>query len=147
MSYTVVTQLIYLALAVPLTIWVARVLNRHGQRFLVDVFVGNEELAQSVNTLLVIGFYLLSLGYVVLRLTTTGEIATAAEMISVLGSKVGTISIVLGVVHLTNVFVFHAMRRRAIESRQPAQHRGAQPRTGQPLPAPYPGHGYPDRGR
>src|SRR3979411_1263024 len=63
-NYTVVTYLIYLAISIGLTIWVARTLHRNGRIFLVDVFHGNEPLADSVNHLLVVGFYLISFGYV-----------------------------------------------------------------------------------
>lgn len=46
----------------PLTIWVARALQRYGKVFLLDVFDGDDVLAHAVNQLLVIGFYLLNLG-------------------------------------------------------------------------------------
>ncbi len=38
MDWTVATYVAYLLVAVPLTVWVARVLSRHGQVFLDDVF-------------------------------------------------------------------------------------------------------------
>ena len=63
MDLAVVTYLLYLAITVPLTIWVARALHRHGQVFLIDVFNGDERLANAVNQLLVIGFYLLNFGF------------------------------------------------------------------------------------
>ena len=46
------TYLLYLAIVVPLTVWVGRALRRHGEVFLVDVFGGDERLARSVNQLL-----------------------------------------------------------------------------------------------
>ena len=44
--------------------WVARTLHRNGRVFLVEAMDGNEPLADSVNTLLVMGFYLINIGYI-----------------------------------------------------------------------------------
>lgn len=54
----------YLAVAVPLTMYVAKNLYENGRVFLVECFKGNEELADSVNKLLLVGFYLVNLGFV-----------------------------------------------------------------------------------
>lgn len=63
---TVIAYGIYLGIAIPLTIWVARTLHKSGRIFLVDCFHGNEQLADSVNHLLVVGFYLVNIGFVAL---------------------------------------------------------------------------------
>ncbi len=53
--YIVESYLLYLAISIAVTIWVARTLHRSGRVFLVDAFGGNEALADSVNHLLVVG--------------------------------------------------------------------------------------------
>ena len=78
---TVTTYLIYLLVAVPLTIWVARTLSRNGRIFLVDVFHGNEDFADAVNRLLVVGFYLVNLGFVTLFLRTGDTVADAPRAV------------------------------------------------------------------
>ncbi len=110
---TVITYLIYLLIAVPLTIWVARTLSRNGRIFLVDVFHGNEDFADAVNRLLVVGFYLVNLGFVTLFLRTGDTVIDARGVIEQLSVKVGIVMVVLGVLHLLNVWVFNAFRRRS----------------------------------
>ena len=68
MNYIVVTYLLYLAISVTLTVWVAKTLHNNGRIFLVDAFHGNEPLADSINHLLLVGFYLINIGYVSLAL-------------------------------------------------------------------------------
>ena len=68
MNTIVVTYLSYVCISVMLTVWVAQTLHKNGRIFLVDVFHGNEALADSVNHLLVVGFYLINFGYVTLAL-------------------------------------------------------------------------------
>ena len=78
MNWIISTYLAYLAISIALTVWVARTLHKNGRIFLVDSFLGNEQLADSVNHLLVVGFYLMNIGYVALALKhgvalTTGQ--------------------------------------------------------------------------
>ena len=107
------TYLIYLVLSVALTIWVGRTLHKNGRVFLVDVFHGNEALADSVNHLLVVGFYLINFGYVSLALKLGYTIETAEQSVEALSVKIGMVLLVLGGMHLFNLFVFSRMRRRA----------------------------------
>ena len=113
LSVEIVTYLVYLAISISLTIWVAHTLHKNGRVFLVDVFHGNEPLADSVNHLLVVGFYLINLGYVSLALKLGYSLASAKEGIEALSVKVGMVLLVLGGMHFFNLFIFSRMRRRA----------------------------------
>jgi hypothetical protein len=110
---TTYAYLIYLAISIALTIWVARTLHKNGRVFLVDVFHGNEALADSVNHLLVVGFYLINFGYVSLALKLGYSVVSAQEAIEALSVKVGMVLLVLGGMHFFNLFIFSRMRRRA----------------------------------
>jgi len=110
---TTYTYLVYLGISIALTIWVARTLHKNGRVFLVDVFHGNEPLADSVNHLLVVGFYLINFGYVSLALKLGYTVASAQESIEALSVKVGMVLLVLGGMHFFNLFIFSRMRRRA----------------------------------
>lgn len=110
----VVTYLIYLTLSIALTVWVARTLHKNGRIFLVDVFKGDTALADSVNHLLVVGFYLINLGFVALALKLGYSVETAQQSIEALSSKVGQVSLVLGGMHFFNLFVFTRLRRRSM---------------------------------
>ncbi|MEU2592181.1 hypothetical protein ABZ630_15400, partial [Streptomyces albidoflavus] len=68
MDLTVVSYAVYLVVSIALTIWVARTLSRNGRLFIADVLHGDERLADAVNHLLVVGFYLVNLGFVALYL-------------------------------------------------------------------------------
>ena len=109
---------LYLAVTVPLTVFVARTLYRNGQLFLRDVFGGDDQLAAAVNHLLVVGFYLLNLGYVALFLQTSQRVGNGEQLLEVLTRRVGTVAMVLGMVHLANVWVLNRYRRRAIDAEQ-----------------------------
>ena len=69
-ALTVWTYALYLGISVSLTVWVARTLHRSGRLFLVRAFHGDEQLADSINHLLVVGFYLVNIGWVCLLYTS-----------------------------------------------------------------------------
>lgn len=117
MDVMVLTYAAYLLISVALTVWVARVLSSNGRAFLVDVFAGDGEIADSVNRLLVVGFYLINLGYVCLALRIGGDVNSLQGAFEVLSWKVGLVMLVLGAMHLFNFAVFSRVRRSAVRSR------------------------------
>jgi hypothetical protein len=112
MNAIVITYLLYLAISIALTVWVARTLFKNGRLFLVDVFQGNEALADSVNHLLVVGFYLINLGYISLALKLGYEVQDARDSIEALSVKIGLVLLVLGAMHFFNLFLFSRIRQR-----------------------------------
>jgi hypothetical protein len=121
--YVVTSYAIYLAISLALTVWVARTLERNGRVFLVDAFQGNAELADSVNRLLVVGFYLINAGYVALALSTSGNLGSTRAALELVSDKVGVVLLVLGFMHFFNLYLFHRLRKRGRE-------RAGQARTG-----------------
>jgi len=125
MNPTVITYLVYLLISISLTVWVARTLFRNGRVFLLTVFRDREALADSVNHLLVVGFYLLNLGFVSLFLRLGYEVADTRASIEALSQKVGLVLLVLGAMHFGNLFLLSQIRMR--ERRDPGTDDGPGP--------------------
>ena len=111
--YLVVVYVLYAAASVGLTVWLARTLSKNGAVFLRDVFRDTPDLAESVNRLLVVGFYLANLGYAFLLLKA-GPAETAIAAIETLSAKMGALLLSLAGMHFANLLVFHRIRRRAL---------------------------------
>ena len=112
MDIPVITYAAYVAISVFLTICVARTLHKNGRVFLVEVFSGDESLADSVNHLLVVGFYLINFGYVSLALKMGYDVANARAAVEALSWKIGFVLLVLGGMHFFNLIVFSRLHRR-----------------------------------
>src|SRR5438067_654816 len=112
MTITVYSYLFYIVISVILTIWVARTLHRNGRIFLVEAFRGNEQMADSVNHLLVVGFYLINVGFVSLALKYGDKPNTVQSAIEFVSTKVGLVLVVLGVMHFFNMFNFDKLRHK-----------------------------------
>ncbi|MFB6539540.1 hypothetical protein [Streptomyces noursei] len=118
MDLTVVAYVIYLVVSIGLTVWVSCTLSRNGRVFLADVLRGNEKLTDAVNHLLVVGFYLVNLGFVTLYLQDDATLATARQVFEALSKRLGVVLLVLGLMHLGNVFALNKFRRRGLMDRE-----------------------------
>ena len=103
----------YIVLSIGLTVWVGRTLFRNGRIFLVDAFHGNEPMADAVNHLLIVGFYLLNIGFVSLFLRWGVKPTGGVEVIEYVSTKIGVVLLVLGGIHYFNMFNIAKMRRKA----------------------------------
>ena len=94
---------LYLVISIGMTIWVARVLSKSGEVFLVKCFAQDQELAESTNRLLVIGFYLVNIGFICLRLENWPY--DRPDVIPVIGARVGVSILMLGFMHFFNMLL------------------------------------------
>ena len=113
MNYTVFSYSLYLPITILLTVWVAKTLFANGRIFLVEIFHRDEILADSVNKLLLVGFYLINIGYAVYTLKILGTIENTQSMIETLSAKIGWIILVLGGMHFFNLFILFSLRKKA----------------------------------
>lgn len=105
------TYLLYLTISILLTVWVAQTLHKNGRVFLIDSLSGNAELADSVNHLLRVGFYLVNVGYISLALKESSLVENFQQMIEVLSGKIGFVLVILGILHFTNLLVLNSLRK------------------------------------
>ncbi|MEM6822710.1 MAG: hypothetical protein AAF558_12320 [Verrucomicrobiota bacterium] len=96
-----------------MTVWVAQTLHKNGRVFLIDAFRGNAELADSVNHLLVVGFYLINVGFISLFLKTKQNLEGLRDGIELFSGKFGVVLVILGIMHFFNLYVFSKIRKRA----------------------------------
>lgn len=111
-SFLIPVYVTYAAVSIGLIVWLARTLFANGAVFLEGVFGEDPKMAEAVNRLLVIGFYMLNLGYAALLLQANAA-GDAVAAVEVLVRKLGILLVSLGVLHFVNLYVFTRIRRRA----------------------------------
>ena len=120
MTTAIYIYIAYTIVSIAMTVWVARTLHKNGRIFLLDAFNGKEEMADSVNHLLVVGFYLINIGFILLFLRLGTKPETVVEGIEYIATKLGVVLLVLGFMHFFNMFNFNRMRKKG-------QHHDAMP--------------------
>ncbi len=113
MGPTLFIYLAYGAVAIGLTVWLARTLHNNGTAFLADIFSDRPELATAINRLLVVGFYMLNLGYSFLLLREP-VVSSAEQAGRLLINRLGVLLVTLGLIHFVNMLVFWKIRRRTL---------------------------------
>lgn len=115
-TITLATYLFYLLISICMTIWVAKTLKTNGRIFLIDTFQ-KQDLADSVNHLLVVGFYLVNIGFISLALKIGIKPGNMVEGVETLSEKVGYVLLVLGAMHFFNIFMFGRLKKKTSENR------------------------------
>lgn len=99
------TYLAYIGLSLGITVWVGRTLNKNGRVFLLENYADKPQLADAINHMLLVGFYLINIGFIAYTMRITGtpplDWAEALEFLSV---KIGFMAIVLGFMHFSLMF-------------------------------------------
>ena len=112
MTTAVYIYIAYTIISIAMTVWVARTLHKNGRIFLLDAFKDKEEMADSVNHLLVVGFYLINIGFILLYLKYGTKPETLVEGIEYIATKLGVVLRALGFMHFFNMFNFNRMRKK-----------------------------------
>lgn len=111
------TYSIYVAVSLAVTIWVGQSLHGNGRIFLVENFQGREKLADSVNHLLLVGFYLVNIGFVCLALRYGDKPTDLVGAVEFLSTKIGIVIVVLGALHFFNMRMLVRFRQSSIFGR------------------------------
>ena len=101
--YALISYAAYLIISIGLTVWVAQTLSKNGLVFLTECFGHDRTLAESTNHLLVVGFYLVNLGWILLTLRFGTPPEAPIDAIQFLSSKVGIVVVALGLMHFFNM--------------------------------------------
>ncbi|MBP0579459.1 hypothetical protein J8I29_09085 [Labrys sp. LIt4] len=135
---TEIVYLLYLVITIGITVWVARTLSRSGLVFLIQCFGQNETLARSTNHLLIVGFYLVNIGFITLTLSLGDEPTTVTGAMRFLSGKVGLAVLVLGAMHFFNMGAIAQFGRKVNgwlgEAQRPAARAAPSAAEAAPLP-------------
>lgn len=114
----VLTYLVYLPVVTLLTLFVARSLFKNGRVFILDIFRGRTDIADSTNRLFEVGFYLINIGFALRIMEVDGywsdnPFDTNQEVVETLAGKIGGFAIYLGIMLFLNLFLFMRGRNRS----------------------------------
>lgn len=98
--------MIYLPVAIWLTVYVTGKLFDNAIVYMMDIFHGRREIAQATNQLFKIGFYLVNMGFALYILRINQEVTSVKSIFEILSAKIGGFSIYLGLMLLLNMYFF-----------------------------------------
>ncbi len=97
--------IIYLLITWFITVHVGLIFYRNGKSYILNLLHGDEKLTLFINRMLLIGYYLLNLGYVTMTLRFGRSLHSWAGVITSIGTRTGKIMVILGVIHFCNMAI------------------------------------------
>ncbi|MFC4262844.1 hypothetical protein ACFOWM_08150 [Ferruginibacter yonginensis] len=95
---------IYLFITYWVTVKVGNIFYKNGRHYILNIFNNDVPLADFINKILLVGYYLVNLGYATVMLKNWKTIATVAELMASVSNKCGSIIISLAVMHFINMY-------------------------------------------
>lgn len=112
--YEWITLAVYAAVFLVFTLVVGRVLRSRGRVFLGHSFRDQPEVAESVDFLLILGFYLLCLGLLLWNVGVSPyQIDTVQKVVQEVALRLGISIFVVAAFHSMNILVLSVLNRRS----------------------------------
>jgi hypothetical protein len=111
MNYNVGAYIIFLTLVIFIIVYVGRYFYTNGRVFIISLFHGNVALADQINKLLLIAYYLFNIGYSFIKVKQWQKISNLEVLFSSLASNVGVLIFILAVTHYFNMLVTYQLSK------------------------------------
>lgn len=122
------TYLLYIGISLTMTFAVGRTLNKNGHIFLMENYADNIQLAKAINSMLLVGFYMINIGFISYTLKIdAGQPQNYAQLIEFLSLKVGFIAIILGVMHFALMFALQQYSQKRVPNPLAAPRKSVKP--------------------
>ena len=90
------------------TIWyLGKILHQNGRHYILMIF-DDESWGDFINNSLLMGYYLLNIGWVFITINNWQTIKNTTQLLEVIGYKFGSILLILGVMHWFNIMALYA---------------------------------------
>jgi hypothetical protein len=104
--------ILYLLLSYFITVHVGLLFYRNGRIYILNLLKGDEQLTGFINKMLLVGYYLLNLGYAALMISSWNTIYTLTELLVSVCTMTGRILLTLAVVHFCNMAVIYLISKK-----------------------------------
>jgi len=101
----VLAYAIYLLITYLITVHVGLIFYRNGRIYILKLLPGNEHLVWLINKILLVGYYLINLGYAALMLQTWKTVHSFTGMFLSVFTMTGKIMLILAIIHFINMGV------------------------------------------
>ena len=106
-----ISYIIYLLITYWVTVHVGWIFFKNGRVYILSLLQGDVSIADSINRLLLTGYYLVNLGYAAWMIHLWQPVHNLEEMIETISQMVARILLTLGVLHFINMTVIYFLSK------------------------------------
>lgn len=103
MNLNIIGYVIYLIITSVIIIKVGRICYQNGNIFVSELLPNHEDLCHKINQILLVGYYLLNLGYCAMTLISWEKILSTHQLIEVIAIKSAVIICTIATMHYINI--------------------------------------------
>jgi hypothetical protein len=92
-------------------VFVGRYFYSNGRIFIISLFKGNVPMADHINKLLLVAYYLFNIGYTFIKLKQWQKISNIEMLFSSLAVNMGLLILILAVTHYFNLLVIYYLSK------------------------------------
>jgi hypothetical protein len=105
MNLNIIGYIIYLSVTIYIIAIVGRICYRNGNIFVSALIPDHEDLCHKINQVLLLGYYLMNIGYCAMTLIGWETISTSGQLVETIALKTGIIVCIISVMHYANIFI------------------------------------------
>ncbi len=105
MNLNIIGYVIYLLITTFIIINVGKICYRNGNIYVAQLIPEHEDLCKKTNQVLLVGYYLLNLGYCAMTLISWDKIISYSQLIEVISIKSATIICIIAMLHYLNIYI------------------------------------------
>ncbi|AWH83864.1 hypothetical protein HYN59_01465 [Flavobacterium album] len=105
MNLNLVAYSIFLAIVIYIIVVVGRICYRNGNLFVLELLPGHEDLCLRINKILLMGYYLVNIGYAAMTLVSWEKITGLPQLVEVIAIKTAGIICIISALHYLNIYL------------------------------------------
>jgi hypothetical protein len=105
MNLNIIGYFIYLTITIFIIVRVGKNCYKNGNIFVSELIPNHLDLCQKINQILLLGYYLLNIGYCAMTLISWEKILLTSQLIEVIAIKAATIIFIISALHYTNIII------------------------------------------
>ncbi|MEO8252849.1 MAG: hypothetical protein ABI554_00580 [Flavobacterium sp.] len=105
MNLNIIGYLVYLSITFFIILKVGRLCYKNGNIFVSELIPNHEDLCRKINQILLLGYYLLNLGYCAMTLISWNKINSTVQLIEVISFKSAIIICLISAMHYINISI------------------------------------------
>lgn len=105
MNLNILGYSIYLIITTLIIIKVGKICYQNGTIYVAELIPDHKDLCHKTNTILLLGYYLLNIGYCAMTLISWENIASFPQLVEMIAFKSATIIGIIALMHYLNLYV------------------------------------------
>lgn len=105
MNLNIIGYFIYLSITIFIIIKVGKICYKNGNVYVAELIPNHKEICQKINQILLLGYYLLNIGYCAVTLISWHKIVSIDQLIETIAIKASIIIFAISILHYLNIII------------------------------------------